>query len=203
MRAVRDFLIAARCRQPGLPTPDADAPAGSHGRRVVKKEPNLTEGNPVDPFLAMLAEADKIVQAKYPGSKLYEADGKPAGTATQPADVTKWRFVFDHPVPHSIGHTVFLENNNGQFGTPADVSQPWLGDVIIPLPIQLGLDEAIRLKDHAGFTDPFSAVVLRWPLYPGVNEPSYIFSEPSRRLHVFVGVYSKRVTSEQFRTTHP
>lgn len=148
-------------------------------------------------------EAWKIVTSKYPNANFYEADGYPeGGSGTKPEDVQTWRFVYNIPpgskecpgVPTNT--TVTLRYEKGTFAKPEHVCQPWLEDVIIPLPIKMDLAEAIVLMRKAGYTDPFSSVTLRWPLYPGVKEPYYIFGIPTKRIWVFVGVYDGKVTTE-------
>lgn len=140
-------------------------------------------------FLDMLNEANAIVQQSYPGAEFYEADldlGMPG---------SPWQFVFNDPStqPNS---TVILKNYMGQIELPPQhVDSPWLEDRIIPLPIKLDLEQAEKLAQDAGWTGNIVYINLRWPLYPGANEPYYIFGIPSQGVHVFVGVYSHEVTT--------
>ncbi|WHM37541.1 hypothetical protein [Streptomyces sp. BPTC-684] len=48
------------------------------------------------------------------------------------------------------------------------------------------------LKEKAHYSGPYKSVTLRWPLFPGMNEPYYIFNTPDFG-HYFVGVYSQQV----------
>ncbi|QCX76471.1 hypothetical protein C9F11_13990 [Streptomyces sp. YIM 121038] len=67
------------------------------------------------------------------------------------------------------------------------------GDRIIPWPVNLELTEADKiLREKAHYTGPVNEVDLRWPLFPGMNEPYYVFSTPQFG-HYFVGVYSHQV----------
>jgi hypothetical protein len=163
--------------------------------------PRPAQGAPRgDAFLRLLAEATDLAASAYPGTQFYEADGTPAGgQGTKPEDVSEWRFVYNHHPQGQKQGTVFVYYRAGAFEQPTRVLYPWLEDVLIPLPIQLGLAEAIALKNQAGYTGPFTSVVLRWPLYPGVEEPSYIFNV-SHVGYVFVGVYSRRVTTQRVRS---
>jgi hypothetical protein len=142
-------------------------------------------------FLDLLNQADAIVKKQYPAAQLYEAD----------LDINKpgspWRFVFnERPDGHG---TVLLYCAMGQFQLPPTyIPQPWLEDVVIRLPISLDLAEAQALAEKAGYTGQITNIVLRHPLYPGVIEPSYIFTMPSRGVWVFVGVKSRKVTTEPF-----
>ncbi|WP_417319232.1 hypothetical protein [Emcibacter sp.] len=142
-------------------------------------------------FLDMLNEANSIVAKYYPGAEFYEADlnielvGSP------------WRFVFNIPPAgsHASNTTAILTNYMGNFQMPPrHYDAPWLEDVVIPLPIKLDLAAAVQLAKDAGYDGNISYITLRWPLYPGVNEPSYIFNMPSMNTRVFVGVYSKKVS---------
>ena len=145
-------------------------------------------------FLAMLNGAAAIVSKQYPGAQFYEADLNIAMAGSP------WRFVFNVPAgAHGKNGTAFLYNYLGNFQLPpAFVPQPWLEDVVIPLPITRDLAEAQVLAEKAGYKAPIAAITLRWPLYPGVTEPSYIFSMPSVGLWVFVGVHTGKVTTQPF-----
>jgi hypothetical protein len=154
-------------------------------------------------FLDILNEAYKKVLAAYPNAQFYEADGYPDSSGgTKSDDVQTWRFVYNIPpgskecpdVPYNT--TVMLRYDKGSWGKLDHICEPWLEDVVIPLPIKMDLIEAIILMSKAGYTDPFTSVTLRWPLYPGVNEPYYIFGMPSKGVWVFVGVYDKKVHTE-------
>lgn len=145
-------------------------------------------------FLDMLNQANAIAQQYYPGSQFYEADLN-IQLAGSP-----WRFVFNDPST-SPNSTVIVKNYLGQFQLPPQhVDQPWLEDRVIPLPISLDLAVAEQLARNAGYSGNITMITLRWPLYPGVNEPSYIFTMPAEGGWVFVGVYSRRVSYQPFQT---
>lgn len=143
-------------------------------------------------FLDMLNQAAMIVKSKYPAAQFYEADLNIARPGSP------WQFVFNVPSGgNGVNGTAFLDNYMGRFQLPPRfVSQPWLEDVIIRLPISLDLAEAKALAEKAGYTGQITNIVLRHPLYPGVIEPSYIFKMPSRGEYVFVGVNSRKVTTQ-------
>jgi hypothetical protein len=149
----------------------------------------------------MLSEANRITAAAYPACGLYEAAGltcHPGGT--QAEDIREWCFVFNRPMPRpQMNHTVFLYHAEGRFSPPLEYPGPWPEDVIITLPVRVGLREAAGLKERVGYGDPFTRLALRWPLYPGAGEPAYIFTDDTRGLYVFVGAESKRVSVHPLR----
>lgn len=144
-----------------------------------------------DPFLDLLYRATQKVREKFPKAELYEADQNTAETP----DV--WRFVYNVP-PEGGGAntTAIIVAKGGQLGPVEHVDQPWLEDRVIPLPIPTGLTTAERLARAAGFDDPIAYTNLRWPLYPGVDEPLYVFAIPGDHVRVYVGVYTHRVTTQ-------
>ncbi len=141
-------------------------------------------------FLDMLNEAASIVQSDYPNAGLLEA------TIQLELLGAPWTFVFNDPdtTPNS---TVFIKNFEGQFQTPpTHVDSPWGGDIIIPLPISLDLQEAQSLCQQQGCMGDISFITLRHPLAPGVTEPEYIFTMMSEGQRCFVGVNTRTVQCE-------
>jgi hypothetical protein len=141
----------------------------------------------IDDFLGLLNRAAAIVSAKYPQAQLYEAD-LDAQLIGSP-----WRFVFNNPAtaPNS---TVFIKCFEGNFGDPYQVDEPWLEDLVIELPIALDLQVAWDLCASSGCGGKASAITLRYPLYPGVKEPSYIFTQLTASRRCWVGVRSREVS---------
>lgn len=144
-------------------------------------------------FLGMANIAVRLVRDQYPGAQLLEGDGlSPSGPTTNVNDVNSWRFVFRT----ANGGTAFIHSTVwGEFGPITYVGQPWLEDVVIPWPIDMELTEAAQLKSNAGYNLPYRTVTLRWPLYPGINQPFYIFGQENG-VYVFVGIYDKKVSTE-------
>ncbi len=143
-------------------------------------------------FLAMLMEANAIVGKAHRGAQFYEADLNIAMAGSP------WRFVFNVPgAPGKINGTAILSNYMGKFQLPPKfIDEPWVEDRIIPLPVRLDLSEAQNLAKQAGYGGHIAYITLRFALYPGVNEPSYVFGIPSQRVHVFVGVNSRKVSTQ-------
>lgn len=137
-------------------------------------------------FLDILNQANAIVNQAYPGAQFYEAD--------QPEPATgNWRFVFNVPNKTEVNGTAILWYVAGKFSKPEYIAQPWLEDRVIPLPIKMDLSTAQTLAGKAGYPPPYKNITLRWALYPGVYEPSYIFGTAAG--FVFVGVYDGKITT--------
>lgn len=149
-----------------------------------------------DSFLDLLYRATQKVREKFPTAEFYEAD---QNTAQSPQI---WRFVYNVPPQGGATNTTaIIVADGGQLGPVQHIEQPWLEDRVIPLPIPTGLATAERLARAAGYDDPIASTNLRWPLYPGVDEPLYIFAIPGDNVRVFVGVYTHRVTTQSLVKT--
>ena len=143
-------------------------------------------------FRQDLMKATEIARQGFPEAQFYEADNN----ATRPND---WRYVYNDPAT-SPNSTVLVYQINGQFEAPRHIDEPFLEDRVIPLPIHLGLEQAELLARKAGYDEQITSTTLRWPLYPGVDEPSYIFAMPSIHSFVFVGVYTHKVSTSPLNT---
>ncbi|MBV9389192.1 MAG: hypothetical protein JOZ78_22460 [Chroococcidiopsidaceae cyanobacterium CP_BM_ER_R8_30] len=142
-------------------------------------------------FLGMVNIAIKLVTEKYPDAELYEVDGVSSnGPTTDVLSIDRLRVVFR---TRSGGTAIIKSTVWGEFGPVEYADQPWLEDIVIPWPIQMDLAQAAELMTGAGYNTPYKTVTLRWPLYPGVKQPFYIFGLENR-IFVFVGVYDKSVT---------
>jgi hypothetical protein len=100
-----------------------------------------------------------------------------------------WTFLFLGPIMVSHTTTVVLEYRQSKFGLPALTCQPFHHGVV-----EIGLEQAIRIKNHAGKTEPFTRVHCHWPIVPEDSEPFYIFGGIGAPF-VFVGVRSGKVTT--------
>jgi hypothetical protein len=142
-------------------------------------------------FLGVVNIAVRLVTEEYPGAELLEGDGvSPSGPTTDPKKVDSWRFVFR---AGENGTALIHTTQWGEFGPIHYIDQPWLEDVVIPWPFEMDIVEADRLLKQAGYTDPYVGVTVRWPLYPGVKEPYYIFNF-GNQYYVFVGIYDGSVS---------
>jgi len=144
------------------------------------------------PFLEILGIAVSRVLALYPYAAFGEADGNPeGGGGTTSGSVKKWRFIFRN----QGNSAVEIDYDDGIFLVPVEIDHPWVDGRIINIPVERSLTNAIELIHNAGFNDPFSAVALRYPLFPGVTEPSYIFTLPAQNVYVFVGLDTGSVST--------
>jgi hypothetical protein len=115
-------------------------------------------------------------KAEYRSAVLLEAEGlTSAQGATSAAGVVRWRFVFANRSNTSKHPSVFLQWRHGHFGKVRGRRSPFLEDQPIRVP-RMGLVHAVGKLRAAGYTQPFLAVTLRKPVYPGTREPSYFFS---------------------------
>ncbi len=135
--------------------------------------------------------AVRIVTEQYPEAKLYEADGvATGGPTTDPKGIDQMRVVFQNP----DNTTVIIKTIEwGEFGEPQLIPEPWLGDVVIHWPINMDLPEANKLKEEAGFKEPYSNVTLRNPLGPKITNPFFIFGTNPGHPYVFVDVVTGEV----------
>ncbi|MEM8906652.1 MAG: hypothetical protein AAGD05_02295 [Bacteroidota bacterium] len=157
---------------------------------IVLDQQNMTVNTQLS-FLGMVNIAVKKVRAKYPNAELYEVDAvATGGPTTNPNSIDKMKVVFRA----GRGTAIITSTTWGEFGPVQYIDQPWLEDVVIPWPIEMDLVEANNLKNKAGFTGTYTTVTLRWPLYPGVKQPSYIFGMTDGE-YVFVGVYDGKVST--------
>jgi hypothetical protein len=144
------------------------------------------ESTVADVFLQTLEQANKLVLRQYPTAQFYEASRQVELRGSP------WRFVFNDPstTPNS---TVIIKRLERGFGEPEHINEPWLGDIVIDLPISLGLDEAYALCNAKDCGGDAGWVTLRFILYPGVTEPKYIITMTAERRRCFVGVRTRTV----------
>jgi hypothetical protein len=142
-------------------------------------------------FFELTEKAIKAVKARYPLALFLEADGvSPTGKAAELTEITNWRFVF--MTEEDYGTIYITSGEDGKLGELRYVPESWVDDHPIPWPVKMELAEAFESIRSAGYENRFLGVSLRWPLYPGIDEPHYIFELDDER-YVFVGVNSKVV----------
>ena len=145
-------------------------------------------------FLEILAKATGIMQAQEAEAELYEADATNIDTVGMTVDnVRGWKFVYYLP----NDRTGFITYTDSTFSNVSIVDAPWFEDRMIKN-VKMDLVEAIKLMRKANYSDKFVDLCLRWPLYPGNEEPFYIFSCPKIGW-IFVGTQSNKVTVEKFK----
>lgn len=144
-------------------------------------------------FLQVLDKATESVKQISDKAVLYEADALKIDSAGMKAeDIKQWIFVYYLPGDS----TATVTYTDSILGPVEVIPDPTFEDRIIKK-VGMELKEALVLMRKADYSDKFVAVNLRWPLYPGCDEPYYIFGCPDLG-HVFVGVKSKKVTVEPF-----
>lgn len=133
---------------------------------------------------------------KSPSAWLYEVQGIMSERDNNicPDDVYYAKLVFGMP----DNHTLIYEVNKGEVTKVEIVNSPWLEDRPLPHCITIDLEEAYHRMMEANLTfDSISPlIVLRHPLHPGINEPSYVFSVMDKQYHKFIAVqlYSANVS---------
>jgi len=142
-------------------------------------------------FLGRVNIAVREVQKGYPNAQLYEVDATPPTSegVTDPYLLSQLKVVFRA----GSGTAIIKSTGWGSFGPVDYIPEPWLEDVVIPWPVNMDAKEANALMRNAGYNTPYSAMTLRHPLYPGENEPYYIFCMTNGTF-VFVGVQDKKVS---------
>ncbi|MGI5341423.1 hypothetical protein ACQEVS_30475 [Streptomyces sp. CA-181903] len=139
-------------------------------------------------FLGLANTAVRLVREKFPEAELLEGDGvSPDGPTDDVRKVNQWRFVF-----RAEEGTVIIKSRTwGEFDQPELIPQPWLQDRVIPWPVPMDITAADKKLKESGYTGRYRTVTLRWPLFPGMNQPYYIFG--TELGHYFVGVYDGKV----------
>lgn len=143
-------------------------------------------------FLGLVNEAVQLVR-KQEGSdaQLYVGIGTPKEPTTNVKDVTNWRFIFTL----SDNRTAYIQTISwGEFGPIKVVDEGIVGNRNIPWPFDMDITDAAKLLQQAGYTGPFETVTVRFPLYPGINQPFYIF-DMTDGSQVYVGIYDGSVTT--------
>ncbi|EST34914.1 hypothetical protein [Streptomyces roseochromogenus] len=142
-------------------------------------------------FLDLLERAVSAAREQFPDAEFYEADGSnPDQPTPNVHDIGMWRFVF-----RVEEGTVFVKTAKpwGDLDQPELVPHPWLEDRVIPQPVPMDITAADKLlKEQGHYAGPYTNVTLRWPLFPGVTEPSYFFKTVGLGF-ISVGVYSHQV----------
>ncbi|MCD7900498.1 MAG: hypothetical protein LUH22_11675 [Bacteroides sp.] len=136
-------------------------------------------------FIGRVNIAINIVKEKYPSALLYEADGSASkGETTRAEDIDTIRIVFVRP---EDGATIIIKSNGySRFDEPIVIPEPWLEDVVIEWPIEMTLLQANKLKEEAGYKNPYVCVTLRNPLGPVSTNPYFIFGDNHHQPFIFV-----------------
>ncbi|KAF4450451.1 hypothetical protein F53441_6450 [Fusarium austroafricanum] len=131
-----------------------------------------------------------LIKKKYTDAKLLEVDARPL--TRKPVD-NEWGLVNNRIVCGLSGNkTAIIESKGwGEFGQVQTINSPFLGDVVISWPVPLDIHDAFSILRKGGYKQGVSAVTLRQPLYPGDDQPFYIFSIGNE--FIAVGVNDKKI----------
>ncbi len=137
------------------------------------------------------AQLDRLivkVREAYPEATLLESSPLLTSTVTELPDGVGLRAVL-----HVPNGTVVAQQSDPQADPQIDFTPaPWLGDMLLPWPVEMNLEEAESLLRNAGFGSEYKTLTLRRPVYPGMIEPYFIFGTPKFGF-VFVGTSTKKV----------
>jgi len=131
-----------------------------------------------------------LIKKQYPNANLLEVDATPL--TRKPID-NEWGLVNNRIVCGlSDNKTAIIQSTGwGEFGKVQTISSPFLGDQVIPWPVQLDIHDAFAILRKAGYKGGVYAVTLRQPLYPGDDQPFYIFNVNNE--FIAVGTLDKKI----------
>jgi hypothetical protein len=124
-------------------------------------------------------------QAAFHKAVLLEAEGTPKNPklpTKSAAGISTWRFVFDNQPTGGKYKSVSITARRGILGTPKGNTSVFGQDKDINTIPNMLLTRAVQLLKAKGYRRGFFAVTLRWPNYPNVNSPEYIFALVGRKI---------------------
>jgi len=177
---------------PVITSSDSQVPLGP-GPVITGSDSHVPLGpGPVVPtFLARVKHALQLVEAKYPGAKLYNVHAtthNPEGVTT-PVLLTHLKIIFRV----DKGSVTIESPGYYSYGPLHYNPEQIMGNENIDWPVGMDAIEADSLIKKAGQSSPYSGLTLRHPLYPGITQTYYIFKMIAR-YKVFVGVKNKKVS---------
>jgi hypothetical protein len=119
-------------------------------------------------FTERVNRAIEIVTGEYPEAKLAQA----YTTKLSPDSTYLLKLDFHNKNETTVS---IQETAAGQFEPPIFINQFLLGSANINWPVAVSLEQAMELKNKAGFDVPDNVFTLRLPVYPGDVHPLYIF----------------------------
>ncbi|KAF4959592.1 hypothetical protein FSARC_10678 [Fusarium sarcochroum] len=131
-----------------------------------------------------------LIKKQYSDAALYEIDATPL---TRKPVSNEWGLVNNRIVCGLSGNkTAIIQSTGwGEFGSVQVIDSPWLGDAAINWPVSLEIHDAFSILRKGGYKQPIEAVTLRQPVYPGDDQPFYIFSIGNE--FIAVGVNDKKI----------
>lgn len=139
-------------------------------------------------FNARLDRVIRNVRVTHPEAVLLESYPVLSSTVTELPDTAGLRAVL-----RVNGGTVIAEQADPWSDAQMDFrAMPWMGDMELPWPVVMDLEEAESALRDAGYGSEYRTVTLRRPVYPGMTEPYFIFGTPGYGF-VFVGTTTRKV----------
>lgn len=131
-----------------------------------------------------------LIKKQYPHANLLEVDATPL---TRKPVQNEWGLVNNRIVCGLSGNkTAIIQSTGwGEFGKVQTINSPFLGDQVIPWPVTLDIHDAFTILRKAGYKQAIYAVTLRQPLYPGDDQPFYIFNTGNE--FIAVGTKDKKI----------
>ncbi|KAJ4050398.1 hypothetical protein NW761_005193 [Fusarium oxysporum] len=131
-----------------------------------------------------------LIKKQYPHANLLEVDATPL---TRKPVQNEWGLVNNRIVCGLSGNkTAIIQSTGwGEFGKVQTINSPFLGDQVIPWPVTLDIHDAFAILRKAGYKQAIYAVTLRQPLYPGDDQPFYIFNTGTE--FIAVGTKDKKI----------
>ncbi|KAF5989080.1 hypothetical protein FCOIX_116 [Fusarium coicis] len=131
-----------------------------------------------------------LMKKQYPNANLLEVDATPL---TRKPVQNEWGLVNNRIVCGLSGNkTAIIQSTGwGEFGKVQTINSPFLGDQVISWPVALDIHDAFTILRKAGYKQAIYAVTLRQPLYPGDDQPFYIFNTGPE--FIAVGTKDKKI----------
>ncbi|KAF5552786.1 hypothetical protein FNAPI_7007 [Fusarium napiforme] len=131
-----------------------------------------------------------LIKKQYPNANLLEVDATPL---TRKPVQNEWGLVNNRIVCGLSGNkTAIIQSTGwGEFGKVQTINSPFLGDQVISWPVALDIHDAFTILRKAGYKQAIYAVTLRQPLYPGDDQPFYIFNTGPE--FIAVGTKDKKI----------
>ncbi|KAF5580926.1 hypothetical protein FPANT_9131 [Fusarium pseudoanthophilum] len=131
-----------------------------------------------------------LIKKQYPNANLLEVDATPL---TRKPVKNEWGLVNNRIVCGLSGNkTAIIQSTGwGEFGKVQTINSPFLGDQVISWPVDLDIHDAFTILRKAGYKQAIYAVTLRQPLYPGDDQPFYIFNTGPE--FIAVGTKDKKI----------
>ncbi|EMT71317.1 hypothetical protein ACKRZS_012935 [Fusarium odoratissimum] len=131
-----------------------------------------------------------LIRKQYPHANLLEVDATPL---TRKPVQNEWGLVNNRIVCGLSGNkTAIIQSTGwGEFGKVQTINSPFLGDQVILWPVTLDIHDAFTILRKAGYKQAIYAVTLRQPLYPGDDQPFYIFNTGTE--FIAVGTKDKKI----------